>query len=51
MADPKGMGPSGLSENEAKEIHGAVVQMTFLFVAIAVVAHILMWVWRPWIGG
>jgi light-harvesting complex 1 beta chain len=48
-ANDKGI--SGLSEQEAKEIHSGFVQMTALFIGIALLAHVLMWVWRPWLGG
>lgn len=41
---------SGLTEQEAKELHGSFMQMTMVYVGIAVVAHILMWIWRPWVG-
>ncbi len=41
--------PSGLSEAEAKEFHGIFVTSFVIFTAIAVVAHILVWVWRPWL--
>jgi light-harvesting complex 1 beta chain len=40
---------SGLSEAEAKEFHSIFMTSFFLFVAIAVVAHILAWMWRPWL--
>lgn len=46
MAMQKG---SSLTDEEAKALHGNVVSVTILFVAIAVVAHILMWMWKPWI--
>ncbi|MEE4204355.1 MAG: light-harvesting antenna LH1, beta subunit [Halieaceae bacterium] len=39
---------SGLTSNEAKEFHSAYVQGFLGFTAIAVVAHILVWMWRPW---
>ena len=42
---------SGLTEEEAKEFHSIFVTSFFLFVAIAVVAHILAWLWRPWLPG
>lgn len=42
---------SGLSEQEAKEFHKIFVVSFIVFVAIAVVAHILAWQWRPWIPG
>jgi light-harvesting complex 1 beta chain len=40
---------SGISDQEAQEFHTYYLQGMFLFVAIAVVAHILVWMWRPWI--
>jgi light-harvesting complex 1 beta chain len=40
---------SGLTENEAKEFHKIFVTSFLLFTAIAVVAHILVWQWRPWL--
>ena len=40
---------SGLSEDEAKEFHGIFVSSFLAFTAVAVVAHILAWAWRPWL--
>jgi light-harvesting complex 1 beta chain len=40
---------SGLSDQEAQEFHTYYLQGTMLFTAVAVVAHILVWLWRPWI--
>jgi len=42
---------TGLSTNEAKEFHSAYMQGFLGFTAVAVVAHILVWMWRPWIPG
>ena len=42
---------SGLSEAEAKEFHSIFMTSFFLFVAVAMVAHILAWMWRPWLPG
>lgn len=42
---------SGLSESEAKEFHKIFVVSFIVFVAIAIVAHILAWQWRPWLPG
>ena len=39
---------SGLTPNEAKEFHTYYMQGLVLFVGIAIVAHILVWIWRPW---
>jgi light-harvesting complex 1 beta chain len=40
-----------LTEQQAKELHASFMTVTVLYVAIAVVAHILMWMWRPWFPG
>jgi light-harvesting complex 1 beta chain len=32
---------SGISEEEAREFHG-------YFISVALIAHLLMWMWRPW---
>jgi light-harvesting complex 1 beta chain len=48
MAEDRGS-LSGLSEAEAKEFHGIFVTSFLIFTAIAIVAHILVWMWRPWL--
>jgi len=35
-------------DDEAKEFHQFYVQGLVGFTAIAVIAHILVWAWRPW---
>jgi light-harvesting complex 1 beta chain len=40
---------SGLTDQEAKEFHGIFMQGFTIFTAIAIVAHILVWMWRPWL--
>ena len=42
---------SGLTEQEAKEFHKIFVVSFIAFTLIAIVAHILVWSWRPWIPG
>jgi light-harvesting complex 1 beta chain len=39
---------SGLSEAEAKEFHGVFVTSFIAFTVIAIIAHFLVWQWRPW---
>ncbi len=51
MADSKETSLSGLTDDEAKEFHGIFMQSFIIFVAIAVFAHILAWIWRPWLPG
>ncbi|MFO0295440.1 MAG: light-harvesting antenna LH1, beta subunit [Rhodospirillales bacterium] len=45
------VGTSGLNDNEAQEFHRYFVQGFVIFTGIAVVAHILAWMWRPWFPG
>jgi len=42
---------SGLTDSEAKEFHGLFVSSMMMFFAACTVAHILVWLWRPWIPG
>ena len=39
---------SGLTDEEAQEFHHYWIQGLVGFTAVAVVAHILVWAWRPW---
>ena len=47
MADGKSL--SGLTESKAKEFHSIFVSSFIVFTLIAVVAHFLVWQWRPWL--
>ncbi len=42
---------SGLTDSEAREFHSIFVTSFMIFTAVAVVAHILVWIWRPWLPG
>jgi light-harvesting complex 1 beta chain len=42
---------TGLTENEAKEFHSIFVTSFVLFTIVAIIAHILVWMWRPWLPG
>ena len=42
---------SGLNEAEAREFHRIFMQSFIIFTVIAIVAHILAWMWRPWLPG
>ncbi len=39
---------TGLNEEEAKEFHSFFVSSTVGYIVIAIVAHFLVWQWRPW---
>ncbi len=42
---------SGLTEPEAREFHSIFVTSFIVFTVVAIVAHILVWLWRPWLPG
>lgn len=48
MADNRGS-LTGLTDQEAKEFHGIFVQSFIMFTVIAIIAHFLVWSWRPWL--
>ena len=47
--DLRGTSLSGLTESEAREFHGIFMTSFLVFTAIAIVAHVLAWAWRPWL--
>lgn len=49
--DPRTGTFSGLTESEAKEFHRIFMTSFLLFTLVAIVAHILVWMWRPWLPG
>ena len=51
MATDRSDSLPGLTRDEAKEFHGIFVTSFILFTIIAIVAHVLVWMWRPWIPG
>ena len=50
MAETKGSF-SGLTADEAKAFHGYFVTGFIAFTVIAIIAHFLVWQWRPWFPG
>jgi light-harvesting complex 1 beta chain len=50
MSD-KMIGPGTyLTDAEAKEFHKGFVASMGFFVLVAILAHFLVWEWRPWFG-
>ncbi len=51
MADVPGrdVSISGMTEPEAREFHQIFVTSFLAFTAVAVVAHVLVYIWRPWL--
>lgn len=51
MTDER-LGPGTyMTPEEAKEFHTLFVVSMGVFVLIAVIAHFLVWQWRPWFPG
>ena len=42
---------SGLTDAEAREFHGIFISSFIVFLVVAIIAHILAWIWRPWLPG
>lgn len=51
MSDDR-LGPGTyLTPDEAKAFHNLFVISMGFFVTVAVIAHLLVWMWRPWFPG
>lgn len=42
---------SGLTEKEAQEFHKIFMASFIGFTVVAIIAHFLVWQWRPWLPG
>jgi light-harvesting complex 1 beta chain len=42
---------SGLTEQEAQEFHAIFIRSFIGFTVVAAIAHVLAWMWRPWLPG
>jgi light-harvesting complex 1 beta chain len=47
MSNESGSG-TGLTASQAQEFHSAMVMGTVAFVGVSLIAHTLIWFWRPW---
>jgi len=48
MADKSDLSFTGLTDDQAQELHAVYLSGMWLFVAVAVVAHLLTYIWLPW---
>ena len=51
MSEQNSNSLTGLTEEQAKEVHRIFVTSFIVFVVIAAIAHFLVWQWRPWFPG
>ena len=42
---------SGLTDGEAREFHSIFLMSFIGFTVVAIIAHFLVWQWRPWLPG
>lgn len=47
--DKQGLYLGNVSDAEAKEFHNGFMMGFFIWLAVAVIAHYLVWIWRPWL--
>ena len=45
---PPAMNPTGLTDDQCKEVHAFFMRGTTIWVGVAAVAHFLVWAWLPW---
>ncbi len=48
MADRSDLSFTGLTDQQAQELHSVYMSGLVLFTVVAVVAHIAVAFWRPW---
>jgi light-harvesting protein B-800-850 beta chain len=41
--------PTGLTEDESEELHSKLIQGTQIFGLIAILAHLLAYIYSPWL--
>lgn len=51
MAKEEKKNLTGISDSQAQEIQKFTLMGFWVFTGIAVAAHVLTWMWRPWIPG
>lgn len=48
MADNTDLSFTGLTDEQAQELHSVYISGLMLFSAVAAVAHLATYIWRPW---
>jgi light-harvesting complex 1 beta chain len=48
MADRSDLSFTGLTDDQAQELHSVYINGLLLFTTVAVIAHVAVFWWRPW---
>lgn len=48
MADRTDLSFTGLTDDQAQELHAVYMSGFTIFTFVAIVAHLLVFLWRPW---
>ena len=48
MAENTGLSFTGLTDDQAQELHSVYMSGLYLFANVAIVAHLAVFIWRPW---
>ncbi|ETD02795.1 Light-harvesting protein B-870 beta chain [Rhodobacter capsulatus R121] len=48
MADKNDLSFTGLTDEQAQELHAVYMSGLSAFIAVAVLAHLAVMIWRPW---
>jgi light-harvesting complex 1 beta chain len=48
MADRTDLSFTGLTDEQAQELHSVYMSGLTLFSLVAIVAHLAVFIWRPW---
>ncbi len=48
MADRTDLSFTGLTDDQAQELHSVYMSGLTVFAGVAVVAHVLTYIWLPW---
>jgi len=49
MAENTDLSFTGLTDEQAQELHSVYMSGLWLFSAVAIVAHLSVFIWRPWL--
>jgi light-harvesting complex 1 beta chain len=48
MADRSDLSFTGLTDDQAQELHSVYMSGLYLFTIVAIIAHLAVFIWRPW---